>query len=57
MCGRYRLSRRKEVIAEHFGADVEDLDWEPRWNVAPTQPVPVIRANGRGLILKASVMR
>jgi putative SOS response-associated peptidase YedK len=43
MCGRYRLSRRKEVLAEHFDTDFDDLDWEPRYNIAPTQPVPVIR--------------
>jgi len=43
MCGRYRLSRHKEVIEEHFDtADWQD-DWSPRYNIAPTQPVPVIR--------------
>ena len=57
MCGRYRLSRRKEVLAEHFGADFEDLDWEPRYNIAPTQPVPVIRRDGKGPTLHASLMR
>ena len=57
MCGRYRLSRRKEVLAEHFGADFEDLDWEPRYNIASTQPVPVIRRDGRGPTLHASLMR
>jgi putative SOS response-associated peptidase YedK len=43
MCGRYRLSRRKQIIAEHFDATPFDDDWEPRYNIAPTQPVPVIR--------------
>jgi putative SOS response-associated peptidase YedK len=57
MCGRYRLSRRKEVLAEHFGADFEDLDWEPRYNIAPTQPVPVLRRDDRGPTLHASLMR
>lgn len=57
MCGRYRLSRRKEVLAEHFGADFEDLDWEPRYNIAPTQSVPVIRRDDRGPTLHASLMR
>jgi len=57
MCGRYRLSRRKEVLAEHFGADFADMEWEPRWNIAPTQPVPVIQADGQGLVLKVSLMR
>ena len=42
MCGRYRLSRRKQFIADHFDASGED-DWEPRYNIAPTQPVPIIR--------------
>ena len=45
MCGRYRLSRAAEVFAEYFGA--EDLvEWSPRFNIAPTQPVPVVRHVG-----------
>jgi putative SOS response-associated peptidase YedK len=43
MCGRYRLSRRKQILAEHFDAVPFEDDWEPRYNIAPTQPVPVIR--------------
>lgn len=43
MCGRFRLSRRKEVIAERFDAIPDDDDWTPRYNVAPTQPIPVVR--------------
>jgi 2-iminobutanoate/2-iminopropanoate deaminase len=43
MCGRCRLSRRKQIIEEQFdNADWQD-DWSPRYNIAPTQPVPVIR--------------
>jgi len=42
MCGRYRLSRRKQIIEEYFDAPGDD-DWAPRYNVAPTQPVPIIR--------------
>jgi len=42
MCGRYRASRRKQKIEEHFDASGEE-DWNPRYNIAPTQPVPVIR--------------
>jgi putative SOS response-associated peptidase YedK len=45
MCGRYRLSRRKQIIAEHFDAISDVEDWTPRYNIAPTQPVPVIRQN------------
>jgi putative SOS response-associated peptidase YedK len=42
MCGRYRLSRQKEMLAERFGIEPDD-DWMPRYNIAPTQNVPVIR--------------
>jgi len=57
MCGRYRLSRRKEILAEHFETDFDDLEWEPRYNIAPTQPVAVIRRAGESPARKASVMR
>lgn len=43
MCGRYRLSRRKQIIEEHFDAVSGEEDWAPRYNIAPTQPVAVIR--------------
>src|SRR5947209_3785240 len=44
MCGRYRLTRA-DRLAEKFDAElVEEL--HPRYNIAPTQPVPVVRANG-----------
>jgi hypothetical protein len=36
MWGRYRLSRRKQIIAEHFDAVPFEDDWEPRYNIAPT---------------------
>ncbi len=43
MCGRYRLLRPKQLVEEDFDtADWQD-DWSPRYNIAPTQPVPVIR--------------
>jgi putative SOS response-associated peptidase YedK len=42
MCGRYRLARHKAILAESFSAG-DDVDWAPRYNVAPSQDVPVIR--------------
>lgn len=42
MCGRYRLTRKKEILAEHFGIEPDD-NWQPRYNVAPAQEVAVIR--------------
>jgi len=43
MCGRYRLSRRKEVLEEYFEVSSDIEDWNPRYNIAPTQSVPVLR--------------
>jgi len=42
MRGRHRLSRRKQIIEEHFDAVAGEEDWSPRNHIAPTQPVPVL---------------
>ena len=47
MCGRYRLSRRKQIIEEHFDSVSGEEDWSPRYNIAPTQPVPIIRQHSK----------
>ena len=57
MCGRYRLSRRKQVIEEYFDSVSGEVDWSPRYNIAPTQPVPVIRQNPKELTRALSLMR
>lgn len=56
MCGRYRLSRRKQIVEEYFDAGSDD-DWAPHYNVAPTQPVPVIRQNPKEPRREMSLMR
>jgi putative SOS response-associated peptidase YedK len=57
MCGRYRLSRRKQIIEEYFETAPWDDDWSPRYNIAPTQPVPVIRQHPKEPIRELSLMR
>jgi putative SOS response-associated peptidase YedK len=57
MCGRYRLSRRKQIIEEHFDAVSGEEDWGPRYNIAPTQPIPVIRQNPKEPVREFSLMR
>jgi hypothetical protein len=42
MCGRYYLSRRKQLIQEYFDTS-DEVDWEPRYNIAPSQSVGIIR--------------
>lgn len=58
MCGRYRLSRRKQVVEEYFdtAAPVEH-DWNLRYNIAPTQNVPVIRQNPKEPVREMSFVR
>jgi len=57
MCGRYRLSRRKQIIEEHFDCDPWDEEWSPRFNIAPTQAVPVIRQHPKEPVRELSMMR
>lgn len=49
MCGRYTLTRQDQ-IAEDLDAALGDAPtsawWKPRYNVAPTQPAPVVVARG-----------
>jgi len=42
MCGRYRLTAKECYLRDHFGLDGE-VSWQPRWNIAPRQQVPVVR--------------
>ena len=57
MCGRYKLSRRKQIIEEHFDCGSDEPDWGPRYNIAPTQPVPVIRQNPKEPVRELTLMR
>jgi putative SOS response-associated peptidase YedK len=56
VCGRYRLSRRKRVIEEYFDTSDWQDDWSPRYNIAPTQPVPVIRQHPQEPVRQVSLM-
>jgi putative SOS response-associated peptidase YedK len=41
---------------EQFDAISDEPDWEPRYNIAPTQPVPVIRQNPKDPFREISFM-
>jgi putative SOS response-associated peptidase YedK len=45
MCGRYVITSTPEAIRALFGYG-EQPNFPARYNVAPTQPVPVVRLNG-----------
>ena len=56
MCGRYRLSRRKQLIQEYFDT-TDEVEWDARYNIAPTQTVPVIRQDPQEPIRRTSLSR
>jgi putative SOS response-associated peptidase YedK len=41
MCGRFAIIQTPEVLKEAFGYD-DTPNFPPRYNIAPTQPVPVV---------------
>lgn len=42
MCGRYAITSPPEAIRKLFGY-TEQPNFPPRYNVAPTQPIPIVR--------------
>lgn len=49
MCGRYTLTRQEGVVDDlqaSLGVAAESAWWKPRFNVAPTQPAPVVIRDG-----------
>jgi len=57
MCGRYRLSRRKHEIENYFDTASWQEDWNMRYNIAPTQLVPIIRQNPKKPVREFSLVR
>ena len=56
MCGRYRLSRDGKQIIEDFAVEGE-VEWSPRYNIAPTDPVPTIRQDAKSPVRRCTLMR
>ncbi|MGE5421828.1 MAG: SOS response-associated peptidase [Ignavibacteriales bacterium] len=42
MCGRFSITLSLDMIVERFGCQPADFQFAPRYNVAPTQQVPVV---------------
>jgi putative SOS response-associated peptidase YedK len=47
MCGRYTLNRSPAELREHFDA-ANQPELKPRFNIAPTQTVPIVRLDETG---------
>jgi putative SOS response-associated peptidase YedK len=59
MCGRFRIARKKEILEAAFEVDaaLDDLEWVPRYNVAPGQAVAVVRPDASRPSRLLSAMR
>lgn len=42
MCGRYAITLPPQAVRDYFGYD-EQPNFPPRYNIAPTQPIPIVR--------------
>ncbi|MEX2212966.1 MAG: SOS response-associated peptidase [Phycisphaeraceae bacterium] len=49
MCGRFALNSTPRRIAAHFNLAANQFELFPRYNIAPTQPVVIIRQNEHSL--------
>ena len=43
VCNRYRLTHSKQYLAERFQVADDEIEERPRYNIAPTQPVLIVR--------------
>ena len=57
MCGRFRFSRKKQLVEEYFDCGSDEPDWNHRYNIEPTQPVAVIRQNPTEPVRELSLVR
>ena len=56
MCGRYSLTHSAEAIAARFGVHQPE-GFQPRYNVAPTDRMPVVRAGEGEATREMAVLR
>lgn len=59
MCGRFRVARSKEILEEAFDAEdsLSPGEWQPRYNVAPGQPVVAVVQNSANQDAERTVRR
>lgn len=57
MCGRYRLTAKERYIADHFDLAEGEVRWTPRYNIAPTQEVAIVRQDRKQPKRLFSLMR
>ena len=53
MCGRYSLTKPIKTLKEHFQAIAVEMDHDRRYNIAPSQSVPIVLTGNEGRELHA----
>ena len=53
MCGRYSLTKPIKTLKEHFQAIAVKMDHDKRYNIAPSQSVPIVVAGEQGAEIHA----
>lgn len=56
MCGRFRLGKGRQALKKYFGA-ANEVEWEPRYNIAPTQDIVTVRQDAATPQRQLSLMR
>ncbi len=53
MCGRFEIHSPIDIIAEIFGVAEWDIEYPPRYNIAPSQDILIVINDGRRKLIKA----
>jgi putative SOS response-associated peptidase YedK len=56
MCGRYTLRANSHDLTEVFAA-LNEIEWTPRYNIAPTQTVVAVRQDEQGKGRELALMK
>jgi putative SOS response-associated peptidase YedK len=57
VCNRYRLTHSKQYLSDRFQATGDEIEDRPRYNIAPTQPVLIVRKEQGKKIRHFTTMR
>ena len=53
MCGRFEIHSPIDIIAEIFGIAEWDIEYSPRYNIAPSQDILIVINDGRRKLIKS----
>ena len=53
MCGRFEIHSTLEIIAQIFGIDDITFDYQPSYNIAPSQDILLVVKNGKKRLIKS----